>query len=250
MYSMKKVALIGGTGLEELNFLSNSKNVTVETPYGSPDSDIVTGTFNGIEVVHLARHGRGHTIPSPLVNYRANIFALKELGCSHIFSTTVCSSLREEICPGEFVIIDQFIDFTSQRSATIYEKLQEKYKCTPMASPFSDDLRDDLIEAAIVLRHTLHTKGTVVTIDGPRYSTRAESNVYKMWGADIINMSTSTEVILANELNIPIAAIALCIGYDSWRTDIKTPTQDEIHEVVENNTGKLIEIIKTALTKV
>lgn len=246
---MKKVALIGGTGLEELKIFSGSKKIKIDTPYGNPSSEIETGTLNGFEVIHLARHGQGHTIPSSKVNFRANIHAIKQLGCTHILSTTACGSLREEICPGEFIVIDQFIDFTKHRPKSIYDELQEEYKCTQMASPFSEDLMNIFIEAAILLKYTIHTKGTAITIDGPRYSTRAESNLYKNWGADIINMSTATEVILANELNIPIVAVGLCTGFDSWRTDIKSPTEEEKNEIVKMHSGKLIELIKTALNK-
>ena len=248
---MKKVAIIGGTGLEQLNILKNIETVKVETPFGETSSDLITGNFNGIEIVHLARHGRDHSIPSSKVNFRANLYALKQLECTEIFASTACGSLREEICPGEFVVFDQFIDFTRHRSSTIYEEYQPgEFRYTPMANPFSDDLRDDLIEAAVTLGVTVHTKGTVITIDGPRFSTRAESNLYKIWGADVINMTTAPEVILANELNIPVAVIALCTDFDSWRTDIKPPSTADIREIIDQNCAKLLELVKIALTKV
>lgn len=247
---MKKVAIIGGTGFEQLKILKDIEKVKVETPYGDPCSDLHIGKFNGFELVHIARHGRDHTIPSSKVNFKANMFALKQLECTHIFSTTTCGSLREEICPGEFVVFDQFIDFTRYRSSIIYEDNQpDEFRNTPMACPFSFELRDILIEAAIILGFTFHTKGTVITIDGPRFSTRAESNLYKAWGADIINMTTAPETILANEFGIPIAVIALCTDFDSWRTDIQPPAAADIREIIDLNNSKFLELIKIALTK-
>lgn len=247
---MKKLAIIGGTGLEQLKILSGVKGQKVDTPFGEPSSALQTGTFNNTEIVHIARHGTDHSIPSSMVNFKANMYALKEAGCEYIISTTACGSLREEICPGEFVIFDQFIDFTRHRFTTIYQESQPgELRYTPMASPFSDELRDTLIEAAVTLGFTVHTKGTVISIDGPRFSTRAESNLFKAWGADIINMTTAPEAILANELCIPLAVVALCTDFDSWRTDIKPPTLEDIKEVLEQNTSNLLELIKTSLLK-
>lgn len=248
---MKKIGIIGGTGLEQLHIITNKEEIRVETPFGETSSKLLTGNIDGIKVVHLARHGWDYSIPSSKVNFRANLYALREVECTHILSTTTCGSLRCEISPGEFLVLDQFIDFTKHRSVTIYEEYQPgDMPYTPMANPFSNDLRDELIEAAIMLQLTLHTKGTVITIDGPRFSTRAESNLYRSWGADVINMTTAPEVILANELNIPFAAIALCTDYDSWRTDIKPPTNAEIREIIEKNSANLVEVIKLALSKI
>ncbi len=247
---MKKVAIIGGTGLEHLKILSDTKELSVETPFGNPSSKLITGKYNDLEVVHLARHGRDHSIPSSRINFRANIYALKQMECTHIFSTTACGSLQEEICPGEFIVFDQFIDFTKHRSTTIYEEYQPgEFRYTPMANPFSEELRDNLIESAIKIGQTVHTKGTVITIDGPRFSTRAESNLYKTWKADVINMTTAPETILANELCIPIAVIAICTDFDSWRTDIKPPSTQEIREVIDNSIKNLVELMRITLER-
>ncbi len=247
---MNKIAIIGGTGLEDLKFLEKTKETKVKTPYGDPSSEIKTGKYNDVDIIHLSRHGKEHSIPSTQVNYRANIYALKKLGCTHILSTSACGSLQEEICPGELVVLDQFIDLTKQITTTINEEHKHgELKYTPMANPFSDELRDHLIEAAVLLGITIHTKGTIITIEGHRFSTRAESNLYRAWGADIINMSTAPEAILANELGIPFAAIALCTDYDSWRTDIKPPSPDEMLDILKNNAGKMIELIKKALAR-
>lgn len=247
---MNKIAIIGGTGLENLEFLEKTKETKVDTPYGDPSPGIETGKYNGLEIVHLSRHGKEHSISSTDVNYRANIYALKQLGCSHILSTTACGSLQEEICPGELVVLDQFIDLTKNITTTINEEHKRgELKYIPMANPFSGELRDHLIEAAVFLGLTIHTKGTVITIEGHRFSTRAESNLYRAWGADVINMSTAPEAILANELGMPYAAIAICTDYDSWRTDIKPPAPEEILDILNNSAGKMIELIKKALAR-
>jgi 5'-methylthioadenosine phosphorylase len=244
---MKKIAIIGGTGLEKLEILSGTKVLQTKTPFGEPSSELYTGQYNGLEIIHIARHG----IPSSTVNFKANLYALKEIGCTHIISTTACGSLREEICPGEFVVFDQFIDFTRHGFTTIFQDSQPgDFRYTPMAYPFSDELRDNLIEAAVTLGLTVHTKGTVITIDGPRFSTRAESQLFRMWGADIINMTTAPETILANELKIPMAVIALCTDFDSWRTDIKPPSPEDIREIIDQNIAKLLELIKISLASI
>lgn len=248
---MSKVGIIGGTGLEYPRYLEKVEKVQTETPLGKPSSPLYIGILDGIEVVHIARHGEEHNIPSTKVNYAANIYALKKMDCSYIIATSTCGSLREEICPGEFIVLDQFIDFTKHRVDNIFEELKVgELRYTPMANPFSEDLRDHLIEGAIVNGITVHTKGTVITIEGRRFSTRAESNLYRSWKADVINMTTAPEVILSNELCIPFAAVALCIEYDSWRTDSENPSTSEIMELITNNTEKFNKILIHALKKI
>jgi 5'-methylthioadenosine phosphorylase len=247
---MIKVGIIGGTGLEYPNYLEKVKKVSVETPFGKPSSPLFTGTVNGMEVYHLARHGEDHTIPSTRVNYRANVYALKAKGCTGILATSTCGSLQEEICPGEFIVMDQFIDLTKGLHSSVFDKYKPgEVRYIPMAEPFSEDLRDYLVEGAIVSGFTLHTKGTVITIEGPRFSTRAESNLYRSWKADVINMTTAPEVIAANELSIPYAVIAVCTEYDSWRTDSVVPAPSEVMEIITGNKDKLIEVLTRALKK-
>lgn len=246
-----KVGIIGGTGLDHPKYLGKVKKIQADTFFGKPGSPIYSGYLEGLEVFHLARHGEEHTIPSTRVNYRANMLALKELGCSYIISTSTCGSLQEEICPGEFIVLDQFIDLTRQRATSIYDGSEAgEHRYTSMARPFSEELRDHLVEGAIVNGFTVHTKGTVITIEGPRFSTRAESNLYRSWKADVINMTTAPEAIIANELDIPFATIALCASYDSWRTETSSPTPPDIMEIINGNTGKLMVIITHALLKI
>jgi 5'-methylthioadenosine phosphorylase len=247
---MTKVGIIGGTGLEYPGYLGKVKKVDAETPFGKPSSPLFIGSLDGVEVIHLARHGEDHTIPSTQVNYQANVYALREQECAFIIATSTCGSLQEEICPGEFIVLDQFIDLTKHRPKSIFEELKPgEVRYTPMAEPFSEDLRDHLIEGAIVSGFTVHTKGTVITIEGPRFSTRAESNLYRSWKADVINMTTAPEVIVANELNLPYAGIAICTEYDSWRTDTPSPSPAEIMEIINMCNEPLIRIIKHALNK-
>jgi len=245
---MVKIGIIGGSGLDDPKILRNVKEIKVSTPYGEPSSALTIGAIEGVEVVMLARHGRQHTCPPTQVNYRANISALKEQGCTHILATTACGSLREEIRRGDFVVLDQFIDFTRRRPLTFFEKFEPgiaNAKHTPMADPFSAFLREKLIAAAKDLKLPCHPRGTVVSIEGPRFSTRAESNMFRLWGADVINMTIATEAALANELGVPYAAVAVSTDYDCWKTDEAPVTIADILKVF----GKNVENLKKLLLK-
>jgi 5'-methylthioadenosine phosphorylase len=235
---MGKIGIIGGSGLDDPRLLKDARETTVSTSFGEPSSPLTTGSIEGRDVVILSRHGRHHTIPPTAVNYRANIRALKDAGCTAILATTACGSLREEIRRGDLVILDQFIDFTRFRKTTFFETFAagaENAKHTPMADPFSATLRNRLISAAkgLGLRH--HEKGTVVTIEGPRFSTRAESNMFRIWGADVINMSVAPEATLANEAGIPYAAVAMSTDYDCWKTDEAPVEWAEVLRIFEMN---------------
>lgn len=241
---MKKIAIIGGSGLEDPAILKNPGEVDVETPFGSPSSSFKTGTIGGVEVVILSRHGRAHSIPPTQVNNRANIYAIKELGCTHILVSTACGSLREEIGRGDLVFLDQFIDFTRLRKVSFFEHFPEgELKHTPMAEPFDKKLRSELIKNANDLGLNYHKTGTVVTIEGPRFSTRAESKMFRMWGADVINMSTAPECILANEIGIPYAAVALSTDYDCWKTDEEPVSWEEVIKVFNQNVENVIRLL-------
>jgi len=246
---MTKIGIIGGSGLDNPDLLQNAKDIEVDTQYGKPSAPLKEGTIEGKDVVILARHGREHTIPPTFVNYRANIQALKDAGCTMILATTACGSLREEIDRGHLVILDQFIDFTRRRPVSFYEEFDPHGAVhTGMADPFDENLRSLLNEACNTLDITHHEAGTVVTIEGSRFSTRAESNMFRMWGADIINMSVAPECILANEAGLPYAAVAMSTDYDCWKTDEAPVTWDEILEVFKGNVEKvtslLTEVIK------
>ena len=241
---MTKIAIIGGSGLENPEILKNPESISVKTPYGDPSSDFICGTIGHMEVVLLSRHGRDHTIPPSQVNNRANLFAIQQLECSHILATTACGSLRENISRGDLVIPDQFIDFTRYRETTFFKEfLPNEMKHTPMADPFNKQLRDELIAAGRELGLNIHQNGCIITIEGPRFSTRAESRMFRSWGGDMINMSTAPECILANELGIPYAAVAMATDYDSWKEDEKPVSWEEILAVFGKNVHNVIDIL-------
>ena len=248
---MVKIGIIGGSGLDNPDILEKAEDREVDTPFGKPSSPLKRGKIKGIDVVLLARHGKKHTIPPTQVNYRANIHALKQAGCTHIIATTACGSLREEIGRGHFVILDQFIDFTRLRKLTFHEAFEpDKPVHTPMAEPFNAELRRALNEACKELGLKHHKKGTVVTIEGPRFSTKAESHMFRAWGADVINMSISPEAILANEAGIPYAAVAMSTDYDCWKEDEAPVTWEAVLEVFRENVEKVTKLLVTAIPKV
>ena len=247
---MVKIGLIGGSGLEKLNVFNDSEEFTKETPYGSPSSSFFRGTTGNCEVFILSRHGRDHAITPSKVNNRANIYALKELGCQYIIASTACGSLREEIRRGDIVFPDQFIDFTYHRISTFFDAFSPGVLGhTAMPDPFSCELRRLLSEVATELNLSFHPKGTVITIEGPRFSTRAESMMFRSWGADIINMSIAPEAALANEAGIPYAAIALSTDYDSWKHDEEPVTWEDVLKVFEENVKHVTTLLVRMLQK-
>ncbi len=241
---MTKIAIIGGTGLENPDILKNPVEKTIVTPYGKPSSDFLTGKIGGVDVAILSRHGRDHSITPTKINNRANIFAIKELGCTHILATSACGSLREPIDRGNLVILDQFIDFTRHREITFFDSFENgSLKHSPMADPFSEEIRSKLISTCQELNLNFHKKGTVITIEGPRFSTRAESKMFRSWGADVINMTVAPEVILANELNIPYGCIAISTDYDSWKENEDPVSWEEVLKVFDQNVENVRKLI-------
>ncbi len=248
---MVKIGIIGGSGLDNPDILENSKEIDADTPYGKPSSKLIQGKIKDVYVVLIARHGREHTIPPTQVNFRANIHALKDRGCTHIIATTAVGSLREEIDRGHLVILDQFIDFTRHRQITFHEEFKPNNAIhTPMAEPFSKELREILIKTCKDLKIFCHEKGTVVTIEGPRFSTKAESNMFRIWGADVINMSIAPEVTLANEVGIPYAAVAMSTDYDCWRDDEEPVTWEAVLEIFKDNVSKVTDLLINAIPEV
>ena len=244
---MAIIGIIGGSGLDNPDIFSNPKDEQVTTPYGGPSSQLKRGTIGGTEVFLLARHGREHTIPPTQVNYRANIAALKSAGCTHILASTAVGSLRENIRRGDLVIIDQFIDFTKQRKMTFHESFEpHKPVHCAMADPYDSRLRGLLIDECKRLGYPFHDQGTVVTIEGPRFSTRAESRMFRTLGADIINMSVATETMLANEAGIPYAAVAMSTDYDSWKNDEEPVSWEAVSKTFAENAAR----VTTLLTRV
>lgn len=248
---MTRIAIIGGSGLENPDILRSPEEKKIDTPYGNPSSHMLCGIIQNTEVVILSRHGKDHTIPPSQINNRANIYALKKIGCTHILATTACGSLREEIRRGDIVIPDQFIDFTRHRNSTFFEEFEPgKMKHFPMADPFDKNLRELLITLAWNNGMQIHERGTIVTIEGPRFSTRAESKMFRMWGADIINMSVAPEVILANELEIPYAVVAMSTDYDCWKEDETPVSWEEVIAVFNDNVSRVLKLILEVIPRI
>jgi len=223
--------------------LGNAESIRVDTPYGKPSSALSVGKISGVDVVLLARHGKKHQLSPTQVNYRANIFAMKNQGVTHIVATTACGSLKEEIDRGHFVIVDQFIDFTKHRKITFHDSFENGAVHTPMAEPFDIELRKTLQKSTKELGYVAHFGGTVITIEGPRFSTKAESKMFRMWGGDVINMSVAPEAILANEAKIPYAAVAMSTDYDCWKEDEEPVSWEEILEVFNQNADRVKKLL-------
>ncbi len=230
--------------MDDPEILKNPEEIEIETPFGKTSEKLIAGQIAGRDIIFLSRHGKEHSIMPTKVPFRANIWALKEAGCTHILAATACGSLREEIRPKDFIFADQFIDFTKHRNLTFYE---DKVIHTPMADPFCPKLRELLIISAKNLNISYHERGTNITIEGPRFSTRAESNMFRSFGADIVNMTTVPEVILARELGICYASIAMATDYDSWRKNEESVTWEMILKTMKHNAENmkklLIEVI-------
>lgn len=247
---MAIIGIIGGSGLDDPDILKDPKTIDVDTPYGKPSSNLTAGRIDGTDVIILGRHGKQHQYSPTEVNNRANIYALKEAGVTHILATTACGSLREKIERGHFVIIDQFIDFTRFRKNTFHDSFENGAEHTPMAEPFDAGLRSILFKTSVELGYPTHDGGTVVTIEGPRFSTKAESHMFRAWGADIINMSIAPEAMLANEAGIPYAAVAMSTDYDCWKEDEEPVSWDDILAVFNKNADKVKTLLTTVIPKI
>jgi 5'-methylthioadenosine phosphorylase len=242
-----KVGIIGGSGLDDPGLMKNIREKRVKTPYGSPSSPLTIGRIDGTDTVILARHGKDHSIYPTGVNYRANIYALKKEGCSHILATTAVGSLRERIRPGDLLFTDQFIDFTKHRPLTFHD---EKVIHTPMGDPFCGKLRTLLAKTAKELKMRHHAGGTVVTIEGPRFSTRAESHMFRKLGADVINMSTVPEVALAREAGICYQTIAMSTDYDCWKEGEEPVTWEMIVSIMTKNAENVKKLLIKTISRI
>jgi 5'-methylthioadenosine phosphorylase len=241
-----KIGIIGGSGMDDPRLLKNKREKKVRTPYGNPTSPLTMGNIEGVETVILARHGKKHSIYPTGVNYRANIYALKKEGCTHVLATTAVGSLRENIRPGDFVFLDQFIDFTKHRPLTFHDK---NVVHTPMSRPFCEGLRSLLFASAKELKLSSHKKGTVVTIEGPRFSTVAESHMFRELGADVINMSTVPEIILARETGLCYQSIAMSTDYDCWKEDEEPVTWEMILSIMNKNAENVKKLLLMTISK-
>lgn len=237
---MIRVGIIGGSGLDDPKIIENPKEIEVITPYGRPTSPLTCGRIEGVETVLLARHGKNHSIYPSKVNFRANIWALKEQGCTHILASTAVGSLREEIAPGHLVFPSQFIDHTKKRETTFFD--EDIVVHTPLAEPFCQNLIDLFSSRADQMGLPFHRNKTVITIEGPRFSTKAESHMFRSWNADVINMSTVPEVILAREKKMHYAVMAMSTDYDCWHEEEEPVTWEMILETMKKNSDNVINL--------
>jgi 5'-methylthioadenosine phosphorylase len=247
-----RIGLIGGTGLGDALGAEAAESRQVETPFGPPSSALRLMSWDGVEVVLLQRHGPGHVHPPSRVPYRANIYALKSLGVTHIVASGATGSLREHIHPGELVVADQVIDKTQGRAATFYDDVAVHVE---MAEPFCPLTRGWLLAAAARLPHlTVHPTGTYVCMEGPAFSTRAESLMHRAWGADLVGMTCMPEAKLAREAEIAYALVALPTDYDCWRPHDSGADEQELLQQILGNleraTQRSIELIKAALSDI
>ena len=244
--SEQRIGIIGGTGVYDASLLKNAERVKVNTPFGNPSDLITIGNFMGKEVAILPRHGSNHTFNPTNVNYRANIFALKKLGVSRIISISAVGSLREDIKPGDFVFTDQFFDMTKFRKNTFYDGSVVAHVSIP--KPFCPELRSLLVDSAKKLGFPFHDSGCCVVIEGPRFSTIAESRVFQSWGCDIINMTLVPEVILARELGMCYANIAMVTDYDVWKEQVVT--NEEVVRTMKENIEKVRSLLKDVIPRI
>ncbi|XP_022910293.1 S-methyl-5'-thioadenosine phosphorylase-like isoform X2 [Onthophagus taurus] len=254
MSSTVKIGIIGGTGLDDPDILKNRNEKQVTTQFGDPSGGkIVEGEIEGVPCVIVSRHGPTHDINPSNVNYRGNIWALKDAGCTHIIATTATGSLKEEVQPGDLVVVDDFIDRTQGRKQTFYDGSENGLPGLfhlPMNPPFSQPLREVIMNTAEELGLKHHKQGTVVSIEGPRFSSKAESKIFQMYGGAVINMSTVPEVVLAKEAGLLYSAIALVTDYDCWKDDYQTVSHNVVLQSFQNNVEKLKTLLIAAVQKV
>lgn len=230
------VGVIGGSGVYALDAIESAEKASIDTPWGAPSGPIVRGRMKGVEVAFLARHGDGHRIPPSEVNYRANIDALKRAGVTDVVSVSACGSFREEFAPGVFVIVDQFIDRTAGRAKSFFGAGCVAH--VSMADPVCPALAGAIEASCKALSIAHHRGGTYLAIDGPQFSSRAESLLYKSWGADVIGMTNMPEAKLAREAELCYATVAMVTDFDSWHADHGTVDVAKIVAVMHANADK------------
>ncbi|GMR04231.1 MAG: S-methyl-5'-thioadenosine phosphorylase [Thermodesulfobacteriota bacterium] len=240
----KVVGVIGGSGLYDMEGLEDVKPVKVSTPFGDPSDEYITGRLGDVRMVFLPRHGRGHRLLPSELNYRANIYGMKKLGVEWIISVSAVGSMKEEIKPGHIVIADQFFDRTKGRVSTFFGSGMVGH--IEFADPVCGDLSKVLHGAAKDAGADVHMGGTYICIEGPQFSTRAESNVYRSWGVDVIGMTNIPEAKLAREAEICYATIALSTDYDCWHAEEESVTVEMILETLKKNVAMAKEIIRLA----
>jgi 5'-methylthioadenosine phosphorylase len=243
-----KIGIIGGSGLYGIEGLTDTKWQKVDTPWGDPSDEILTGMLGGVQVAFLPRHGRGHKIAPSELNFRANIAAMKQLGVTDILSLSAVGSLKEELPPGHFVIVDQFIDRSFARVKSFFGSGCVAH--VSVAHPVCPRLGDALEESAKELGLPVTRGGTYLVMEGPQFSTLAESNLYRSWGCSVIGMTNMPEAKLAREAEICYATVAMVTDYDCWHEGHEAVTVDQVVKVLFGNADKARSLVKSVLPKI
>ncbi|MDX8351445.1 S-methyl-5'-thioadenosine phosphorylase [Cognatiyoonia sp. IB215182] len=236
-----KIGIIGGSGIYNMDGLQNANWTRVESPWGAPSDDVLTGVLDGVDMVFLPRHGRGHVYTPTTVPYRANIDALKRLGVTDIISVSACGSFREEMAPGDFVIVDQFIDRTFAREKSFFGTGCVAH--VSVAHPTCPRLSDACENAARDAGINVHRGGTYLAMEGPQFSSQAESKMYRAWGCDVIGMTNMPEAKLAREAEICYAPVAMVTDYDSWHPDHDAVDVNEVIKTLQGNGTKAQDLV-------
>ncbi len=242
--NLPTVGIIGGSGLYAIEGLEDVREVTLATPFGAPSDSFVTGTLNGVRLIFLPRHGRGHRIPPSRIPFRANIWGLKQLGAEYVIGFGAVGSLSEEIEPGHFVAVDQFIDRTRHREDTFFDR--DVVAHVMFADPVSEELRRVLLAAAREAGVVTHDGGTYLCMEGPQFSTRAESHLYRSFGCKVVGMTNLQEAKLAREAELAYATLAMATDYDCWHTGHDDVTVEAILAVMARNVSAAKAIVALA----
>jgi 5'-methylthioadenosine phosphorylase len=236
------IGIIGGSGLYDIGGLANKRWVAVDSPFGTPSDELLLGELDGVRLVFLPRHGRGHRVPPSELNYRANIDAMKRAGCTEILSVSAVGSLKEELPPGTFVIVDQFIDRTFARNKSFFGSGLVAH--VSMADPVCERLGDHLDRAARALEIPVSRGGTYLVMEGPQFSSRAESELYRSWGCDVIGMTNMPEAKLAREAELCYATVAMVTDFDCWHPHHEDASVEAIVKVLHANAEKARDLIR------
>ncbi len=243
----QRTGIIGGSGLYDIEGVQLLEKLDIDTPFGKPSDALVLANIHGHEVVFLPRHGRAHSIPPHKINYRANIYAMKLAGVDRIISISAVGSLKEGIAPGDFVLVDQFMDRTHSRASSFFDGPIVAH--VSMADPVCDCLKTALSTACLQADITTHQHGTYLVMQGPQFSSRAESELYRSWGMDVIGMTNLPEAKLAREAEICYATIAMCTDYDCWHQDEADVSVASILEVMHSNVANAQRMLQYFFTQ-
>lgn len=241
------VGVIGGSGLYEMEALKVKKRVSPPTPFGKPSDPLIVGNLGGVQVAFLSRHGKGHRYSPSTINYRANIFAMKKLGVERILSVSAVGSMKEEISPGTLVVPHQFYDHTKHRTSTFFNKGIVVH--IPYSDPVCKEVALVLAEAGRAEGAQVHEGGTYLCMEGPQFSTRAESLLYRSLGVDVIGMTNATEAKLAREAEICYATLALATDYDCWHADEAPVTAEAVLKILQQNVLLSKQVLARAIVK-